>query len=128
MDIVRKATDYKQSGSRERSVHMLAGAVARLVDRCSCMDTEMRLRFMARLLENFADNDERAWVAESENFSLEAVIRANPDKPEKAVATAAAMLTNSLRRDQGLSDLWLYRFYDELFEQLIPARTSSHAA
>lgn len=127
MESVEKTTDYNQSGARERSVNMLAGAVARLVDRCSCMDTELRLRFMARLLENFAD-DERASAAQPENFSLEAVIRANPDQPEKAIATAAAMLTNSLRRDQGLSDQWLYRFYDALFDQLIPARSGLRAA
>ena len=120
MDMVKKTSDYNQSGARERSVHMLASAVARLVNRCSCMDTEMRLRFMARLLENFAETDEKKLAVQPVNFSLEAMIKANPDDPEKALGNAAAMLTQSLRRDQGLGDQWLYRFYDALFLQLIP--------
>ena len=128
MDRVEKTSDYNQAGARERSVNMLATAVARLVNRCSCMNIEMRLRFLARLLENFAETDERKLTAEPVNFSLEAVINANPEQPEKAVSTAAAMLTQSLRRDQGLGDEWLYRFYDALFEQLLPGQMRLRAA
>ena len=126
MDIPKKSVDYNQSGARERSVSMLAGAVARLVNRCSCMDAEMRLRFMARLLENLAD-DEQA-LESSAPFSLQAVIVENADEPEKAVSLAAELLARNLRHDQGFSGPWLYRFYDALFDLLLPGQRAVQAA
>lgn len=126
MDIPKKAVDYNQSGARERSVSMLAGAVARLVNRCSCMDAEMRLRFMARLLDNLVD-DEKTFER-SAPFSLQAVITENADQPEKAVGLAAELLTRNLRHDQGLSGPWLYRFYDALFDLLLPGQRAPQGA
>ena len=126
MNRAKKPVNYNQSGARERGVHMLASAVARLVNRCTCMDAEMRVRFMARLLENLADDD--ASKTPPANFSLQAVITANPDDQEKAVGTAAALLVHNLRSDQGLNDQYLYRFYDELFAMLIPSQMHARAA
>lgn len=128
MDTVKKTISYNQSGSRERCVQMLATAVARLINRCSCMSPEMRLRFMAKLLDNFAEpataGDERQRV----HFSLEAVMKSAADDPDKAVNEAASLLTRSLRQEQGLGHDSLYRFYDALFELLIPREMNPRAA
>lgn len=117
---------YNQLGARERSVHMLATAVARLVNRCECMNTEMRLRFMARLLDHLTD--EQAQIPQPKNFSLQAAITENPEQPEVALDRAAALLTHNLRRDQGLSEQWLNHFYDELFVMLLPRPAGTLAA
>lgn len=128
MDTVKKSISYNQSGSRERCVEMLATAVARLVNRCSCMSPEMRVRFMARLLDNLAEpapmDDEKLPT----HFSLEAVMKSAPENPETAVSEAATLLTRSLRREQGLNRESLFRFYDALFELLIPREMNPRAA
>jgi hypothetical protein len=126
MDTMKKAVDYNQPGARERSVEMLATAVARLVNRCECMDTEMRVRFMARLLDHLTDDE--AKLPQPANFSLQAAITEHPDKPELALDKAAVLLTCNLRRDQGLSDKWLNRFYDELFAMLLPRSACATAS
>lgn len=120
MDTVKKTISYNQSGSRERCVEMLATAVARLVGRCSCMGPEMRVRFMARLLDNVAGVSPAEAEKQPVNFSLEAVMKSAEDNPDAAVNEAASLLTRSLCREQGLNREGLYRFYDELFERLIP--------
>ncbi len=118
--MIKKAVNYNQPGARERGVEMLANAVARLVGRCSCMSAEMRLRFMARLLDNFVDADSLPTNETAVNFSLEAVMESAERDPEEAVTRAAQLLTRSLTREQGLNREGLYRFYDALFERLIP--------
>jgi len=122
----KQGADYNQPGARERSVQMLATAVARLVNRCECMDTEMRLRFMARLLDHLTDD--HAELPQPQNFSLQSVITENPEQPELALDSAAVLLTHNLRRDQGLSERWLNRFYDELFAMLLPREDAVAAA
>jgi DNA-binding phage protein len=118
--MMKKTVNYNQSGARERGVEMLATAVARLVGRCSCMSVEMRLRFMARLLDNFVDADSLPEDNRAESFSLEAVMQSAERNPEEAVSRAAQLLTRSLTQEQGLNREGLYRFYDVLFERLIP--------
>lgn len=117
-----------KSGSRERGVAMLATAVARLVNRCSCMDASMRVRFMARLLDKISDTDTEQNSMQPANFSLEAVMRSAQDDPNKAVNEAAELLTRSLRGEQGFNSEGLYRFYDALFEMLIPREMNPRAA
>ena len=126
MATVEAVSNYNQAGSRERSVKMLASAVSRLVNRCECMDGEMRLRFLARLLENLVDSEDIKQTSSS--FSLQAVITAHPDQPERAVSEAAALLANHLRTEQGLDDQWAIRFYDTLFGMLMPGQLSVQAA
>ncbi len=118
--MTKKAVNYNQAGARERGVEMLATAVARLVGRCSCMSAEMRLRFMARLLDNFVDADSLPELDKAVSFSLEAVMESAERNPEEAVSRAAQLLTRSLTKEQGLNHEGLYRFYDALFERLIP--------
>lgn len=120
MDTVKKTISYNQSGSRERCVEMLATAVARLVNRCSCMSLDMRLRFMARLLDRLAETPAaEEQDGQAVNFSLEAVMKSAQDDPDAAVDRATELLTRSLRREQGLNREGLFRFYDALFELLI---------
>lgn len=128
MDAVKKTIGYNQSGSRERCVQMLATAVARLINRCSCMSPEMRLRFMAKLLDNFAEPTPVRQERERVHFSLEAVMKSAADDPDAAVNEAAHLLTRSLRQEQGLGSESLYRFYDALFELLIPREMNPRAA
>ena len=123
-----KSVNYNKSGSRERGVEMLATAVARLVNRCSCMNADMRVRFMARLLDNMSDPDVGQYNVQPANFSLKAVIRSANDDPRRAVNEAAELLTRSLRREQGLNREGLYRFYDALFEMLIPREMNPRVA
>lgn len=118
--MMKKAVNYNQPGARERGVEMLATAVARLVGRCSCMSAEMRLRFMARLLDNFVDADSLPEYDMLASFSLEAVMESAERNPEEAMTKAAQLLTRSLTKEQGLNREGLYRFYDALFERLIP--------
>ncbi len=118
--MMKKAVNYNQPGAQERGVEMLATAVARLVGRCSCMSVEMRLRFMARLLDNFVDADSLPEPDRAASFSLEAVMQSAERDPEEAVTRAAQLLTRSLTKEQGLNRDGLYRFYDALFERLIP--------
>jgi hypothetical protein len=126
--MVKKSINYNQSGSRERGVEMLATAVARLVNRCSCMSADMRVRFMARLLDNMVDSEAEQVSDQPTNFSLEAVMGSAQDDPDKAVNEAATLLTRSLRREQGFNSDSLYRFYDALFELLIPREMNPRAA
>jgi hypothetical protein len=126
--MANKSMNYNKSGSRERGVEMLATAVARLVNRCSCMNADMRVRFMARLLDNMSDTDAEQNSMQPANFSLEAVMRSANDDPNKAVNEAAELLTHSLRREQGLNREGLYRFYDALFEMMIPREMNPRAA
>ena len=126
--MANQSMNYNKSGSRERGVEMLATAVARLVNRCSCMNADMRVRFMARLLDNMSDTDAEQNSMQSDNFSLEAVMRSANDDPNKAVNEAAELLTRSLRREQGLNREGLYRFYDALFEMMIPREMNPRAA
>ncbi len=128
MNNVKKSISYNQSGSRERCVEMLATAVARLIDRCSCMSPELRLRFMARLLDNFAEPTQLENDGMPGHFSLVAVMNSANDDPDAAVNEAATLLTRSLRREQGLSRESLFRFYDALFELLIPQEMKHRAA
>ncbi len=126
--MANQSMNYNKSGSRERGVEMLATAVARLVNRCSCMNADMRVRFMARLLDNMSDTDAEQNSMQPANFSLEAVMRSANDDPNKAVNEAAELLTRSLRREQGLNREGLYRFYDALFEMMIPREMNPRAA
>jgi hypothetical protein len=126
--MANKSMNYNKSGSRERGVEMLATAVARLVNRCSCMNADMRVRFMARLLDNMSDTDAEQNSMQPANFSLEAVMRSANDDPNKALNEAAELLTHSLRREQGLNREGLYRFYDALFEMMIPREMNPRAA
>ena len=128
MEAMKKTISYNQSGSRERCVNMLATAVARLVNRCSCMSPEMRLRFMARLLDNFAESGPASKERQRVHFSLEAVMNSAADDPDAAVNEAATLLTRSLRQEQGLGRESLYRFYDALFELLIPREMNPRVA
>ncbi len=126
--MANQSMNYNKSGSRERGVEMLATAVARLVNRCSCMNADMRVRFMARLLDNMSDTDAEQNSMQPANFSLEAVMRSANEDPNKAVNEAAELLTRSLRREQGLNREGLYRFYDALFEMMIPREMNPRAA
>lgn len=126
--MIKQTINYNQSGARERGVEMLATAVARLVNRCSCMSAEMRLRFMARLLDSVADTEWQAGEHKPVNFSLEAVMQQADENPEQAVNRAAVLLTRSLRQEQGLTREGLYRFYDALFALLIPKEMNRQLA
>ena len=128
MSNVKQSISYNQSGSRERGVQMLATAVARLINRCSCMSPEMRLRFMARLLDNCAEPTPVETDRQPAHFSLVAVMNSANDDPDAAVNQAATLLTRSLRREQGFSRDGLFRFYDALFELLIPREMNPRAA
>ena len=55
-------------------------------------------------------------------------MRSANDDPNKAVNEAAELLTRSLRREQGLNREGLYRFYDALFEMMIPREMNPRAA
>lgn len=123
MHTVQQQSIYNQSGARDRSVDMLSRAVARLVNRCQCMDGEMRLRFLARFLDNLVDGDAEKSVKRdaAEGFSLDTVMRGAEDNPDQALTRAVGLLTGSLRNEQGLDNKSLYQFYDSLFEQLVPA-------
>ena len=83
---------------------------------------------MARLLDNMSDTDAEQNSMQPANFSLEAVMRSANDDPNKAVNEAAELLTRSLRREQGLNREGLYRFYDALFEMMIPREMNPRAA
>ena len=127
MELTQQQSIYNQSGAKDRSVDMLSRAVARLVNRCDCMNLEMRLKFLARFLDNLVDGAAEKAVSKNatRGFSLDSVMRRSQDNPDEALTQSVALLTHSLRNEQGLDDKTLRQFYENLFVLLVPSQQAA---
>lgn len=127
METTQQQSIYNQSGAKDRSVDMLSRAVARLVNRCDCMNLEMRLKFLARFLDNLVDGAAEKAVHKNaaQGFSLDSVMRRSQENPDEALTQSVALLTHSLRNEQGLDDNTLRQFYESLFAQLVPSQQAA---